>query len=142
MAEIEFYRAGVKLEGTGYGSPGSWANSGSTFDKALDGDRKHIFNGPAPKGNYVGIDTTAIGNKIRYLPLAGYTARMVGGVFEGTNGDPVAGPYSSIYTITTAPPAGWSEVPVSLGSYRYLRYRGAPGSYCTVGEIRVLPSRS
>jgi len=25
---------------------------------------------------------------------------------------------------------------VSLGSYRYLRYRGAPGSYCTLVEIQ------
>jgi len=82
VVEIQFYRAGVKLEGTGYGSPGSWANSGSTFDKALDGDVNTYFNGPAPDGNYVGLDTAAIANKIRYLPLPGYTARMVGGVFE------------------------------------------------------------
>ena len=72
---------------------------------------------------------------IRYLPLAGYAARMVGGVFEGTNGDPVAGLYTPIYKITAVPPAGWSQVPVSLGSYRYLRYRGAPGTYSTVAEI-------
>ena len=47
------------MEGTGYGSPGSWANDEATFDKALDGDMNTIFNGPAPDGNYVGIDTAA-----------------------------------------------------------------------------------
>ena len=135
VAEIEFYRAGVKLLGTGYGTAGSWLNRGSTFDKALDGNANTYFSAPTATGNYVGIDTAVSGNKIRYLPLAGYTGRMVGGVFEGTNGDPVTGPYSPIYTIATAPPAGWSEVQVSLGSYRYLRYRGAPGSYCVVAEI-------
>ena len=72
VVEIQFYRAGVKLEGTGYGSPGSWVNGGSTFDKALDGDSNTYFNGPAPVGNYVGLDTAAIANKIRFLPLAGY----------------------------------------------------------------------
>jgi hypothetical protein len=59
LAEIEFYRAGIKLEGTGYGSPGSWVDSGSTFDKGLDGDVNTYFDGPAPDGNYVGIDTAA-----------------------------------------------------------------------------------
>ena len=72
---------------------------------------------------------------IRYRPLTGFTERMVGGVFEGTDGDPVTGPYIPIYTIKTTPPTGWSEVHVSLGSYRYLRYRGAAGSYCLVAEI-------
>ncbi len=137
VMEIEFYRAGVKLEGTGYGSPGSWANRRRLHVRqgARRGYQYTFSNGPAPDGNYVGIDTAAIANKIRFLPRAGYTARMVGGVFEGTDGNPVTGPYTPIYTITTTPPEGWSEVPVSLGSYRYLRYRGAPGSYCNVMEI-------
>ena len=86
VVEIQFYRAGVKLEGTGYGSPGSWVNSGATFDKALDVDVNTHFNGPAPDGNYVGLDTAAIANKIRFLPLAGYTARMVGGSLKEPTG--------------------------------------------------------
>jgi hypothetical protein len=73
---------------------------------------------------------------IRYLPFAGYAARMKGAVFKGTNGDPVAGPYAPICTIKSTPPTGWSEVRASLGGYRHLRYGGAAGSYCTVAEIQ------
>jgi hypothetical protein len=64
-------------------------------------------------------------DKNRYYPRARYGDRMVGGVFEGTNtnGNPVIGTYTTIYTVTNNPPTAWSEVSASLGSYRYLRYR-------------------
>ena len=137
VVEIQFYRAGGKLEGTGYGSPGSWVNSGSTFDKALDGDSNTFFNGPAPDGNYVGIDTSgAVSNgKIRFYPRRDHTDRMIRGVFEGTNGDPVNGPYDAIYTIASNPPLDWNEVSVDLKDYRYLRYRGPTDSFGNVAEI-------
>jgi hypothetical protein len=57
VAEIEFYRNGAKLTGTGFGTPGSWSNLGNTFAKALDGDVKTYFDGPVSDGNYVGIAT-------------------------------------------------------------------------------------
>ena len=38
VAEVGFYRNGAKLTGQGFGTSGSWSGSGSTFDKALDGD--------------------------------------------------------------------------------------------------------
>ena len=64
---------------------------------------------------------------------------MVGGVFEGTNGDPVTGPYTTIHTVASNPPLGWTElvmsVGVSLGDYRHLRYRGPNGSHGNVAEI-------
>jgi PA14 domain/Fibronectin type III domain/Divergent InlB B-repeat domain len=75
------------------------------------------------------------GDTIRYFPREGYNLRMVGGVFEGTNGDPVTGPYSTIHTISTTPSSNWTSVGVSLGSYRYLRYRGPNGSHANVAEI-------
>jgi formylglycine-generating enzyme required for sulfatase activity len=84
---------------------------------------------------------TGPGDKIRFYPRSGYANRMVGGVFEGTHEDPVNGPYRTIYTVTSNPPDGWSEVSVSLvddrglGNYRYLRYRGPNGSYGNVSEI-------
>lgn len=79
--------------------------------------------------NYRGVD------QIRSYPRSNFTRRMVGGVFEGTNGDPTTGSYTKIYTITTNPPLAWTEVNVSLGNYRYLRYRGPNGSYGNVAEI-------
>ena len=73
---------------------------------------------------------------------------MVGGVFEGTNGDPITGPYTTLYTVTSNPPEGWSEVNVNLGhyqlsdptDYRYLRYRGPNGSHGNVAEIEFYRS--
>ena len=60
---------------------------------------------------------------------------MVGGVFEGTNGDPVTGTYTQIYKIAATPPLGWTAINVNLGNYRYLRYRATRGSHGNVAEI-------
>ena len=57
VSEIEFYRAGVKAIGPGYGTPGSWNGNGATFGKALDGSATTFFDGPTENGVYVGIDT-------------------------------------------------------------------------------------
>ena len=43
VAEIELYRDGVKLTGTGFGTPGSWNNQGNSLEKALDGNIRHLF---------------------------------------------------------------------------------------------------
>src|SRR4029077_7518575 len=94
VAEIEFYRGGVKLTGVGFGTPGSWNNQGSIFDKALDGNLATFFDSQISTGAYVGIDTSGAtsADQIRFYPRLFHTVRMVGGVFEGTNGDPVNGP--------------------------------------------------
>ena len=60
---------------------------------------------------------------------------MVGGIFEGTNGDPVDGPYVTIYTISSSPLLAWNEVSSDLKDYRYLRYRGPDDSFGNVAEI-------
>ena len=59
VAEIEFYRDGIKIKGTGFGSSGSWRNGGATFQKALDQKTNTYFDGPTADGNYVGIDRGA-----------------------------------------------------------------------------------
>ncbi len=75
-------------------------------------------------------------NGIRFYPRDGVaTTKMIGGIFEGTNGNPVVGPYTAIYTIAANPPQNWSAVNANLGSYRYLRYRAPNGSYGNVAEI-------
>ena len=57
VAEIEFYRNGAKIKGTGYGTTGSYRNRGATFSKALDANISTYFDGPTANGNYVGIIT-------------------------------------------------------------------------------------
>ena len=89
-----------------------------------------------------------LNDKIRFYPRSGWTERMVGGVFEGTHGDPVTGPYRTLYTVTNNPPAGWSEANVSLvddrlsdaPQYRYLRYRSPNNGYGNVAEIEFYRS--
>ncbi len=55
VAEIEFYRNGIRVTGADYGTRGSWNNNGKTSQKALDGDVHTRFDGPSPNGTYVGI---------------------------------------------------------------------------------------
>ena len=83
----------------------------------------------------VAVASVGAGDQIRFYPRLFHTARMVGGVFEGTNGDPVNGPYETIYTISSSPPLAWNEVSADLKDYRYLRYRGPDDSYGNVAEI-------
>jgi hypothetical protein len=136
VAEIEFYRDGTKLDGVPFGTPGSWYDSGNTLDKALDRNLDTFFDAPIATGAYVGISVPETPNgKIRFHPRLYHTARMAGGVFEGTNGDPINGPYETIYTISTNPSPAWNEVVADLKDYRYLRYRGPENSWGNVAEI-------
>ena len=59
VAEIEFYRKGLKVRGVGFGTPGAWNNNGNTFARALDGNVGTRFDGPTANGVYVGVDTKA-----------------------------------------------------------------------------------
>ncbi len=70
IGEIEFYRNGKKLSGTGFGTEGSWGNHpDETYEKALDGDISTFFNGPEGKHAYVGIDTLKVSANARTLTV-------------------------------------------------------------------------
>ena len=56
IAELEFYSGSTKLTGTGFGTAGSWNNSGNTFSKALDGSVSTFFDAPSADGNFIGLD--------------------------------------------------------------------------------------
>ena len=85
------------------------------------------------RASYAG-GTTGGAEKIRYYPRSGFGWRMVGGVFEGSNGNKNTGPYTPLYTVSTEP-SGWTEVDASLGGFRYLRYRSPSGGFCNVAEV-------
>jgi len=81
------------------------------------------------------VSAAAITN-IRYYPRSSWAARMNGGVFEGTNGDPATGQYTTFYTITSSPTDGqWTEVTslAGMNGFRYVRYRAS--GFCNVAEI-------
>ncbi len=60
IAELEFDSGTgsslVKLTGTPFGTPGSYRNSGNTFDKVFDGSTATYFDAPSANGDFVGID--------------------------------------------------------------------------------------
>lgn len=56
IAEVEFYSGNTKLTGVKIGTPGSFQNSGNTFDKALDGNTNTFFDAASPDGNFMGLD--------------------------------------------------------------------------------------
>ena len=82
--------------------------------------------------------------QIRYYPRKGGAGRMTGGVFETTNGDKDAGPYTTIYTIAAQPPDGQWTVATSLSNadqgFRYIRYRAPADGYGNVAEIEFYRS--
>ena len=63
LTELEFYHDATRLTGTPFGSPGSYQNNGSTFDKVFDGNVDTFFD--APDGNPV-----EMGLELAYLPAA------------------------------------------------------------------------
>ncbi len=107
VAEVEFYRSGNKVTGTGYGTPGSWGNEPDhTYLAALDGNTETFFNGPAGKNTYVGIDSLG-------ATAAAHTLTVNGGSGTGRYDTGMS------VTITANPPpsgqhfAGWTgDIPV------------------------------
>lgn len=75
-------------------------------------------------------------DKVRFVPRnAGSMIETVndgpGSVFEGTNGDPVTGPYTIFFNPDTAHTPvenQWNEVRVNMAGYRYIRWRQVRGN--------------
>lgn len=117
---------------------GGWGGSGNTADKAYDGNTSTFYDAANGDSAYTGIDVGA-GNaatvtSIKYWARAGWTQRMIGGVFEGSN-SPTSG-YVTLGSVATASDTAWTTIVVNgAAAYRYLRYRTPPGGWCNVAEI-------
>lgn len=97
LTELEFYRNGTKLSGTGFGTPGSWNNEAHrTFAAALDGDLESYFNGPPGTNAFVGIDSAGALPSAHTLTVSGGTG---GGSYET----------GKMVTISAAAPPAGSE---------------------------------
>ncbi len=77
---------------------------------------------------------------IRYRPLTGFTERMVGGVFEGTDGDPVTGPYISHLHDQDDPANRLVGSPCEFGELPVFTLQRCRGFILRRGGDRVLPS--
>jgi len=127
----------AKLSGSAFGTTPAYA-AGNEYDKATDGDPGTFFDYANANGGYTGINLGA-GNasKISYLiftPRSGFSDRMVGGQFQGSNTGENSG-YTTLHTVNTQP-SGTTVVPLNTSTaYRYLRYVGPNGSYCNIAEM-------
>lgn len=132
-----------RLSGTPYGTSPGYETS-STFEKAFDGDPITYFLYAQPNGGYTGIDLgsghASPVSLVRFFPTKGARNldRMVGGRFEGCASGPTSG-CQTLATVATRPAFGWNELAVTdTASYRWLRYVGPDGGYCSVAEIEFI----
>jgi len=130
----------AKLTGTVIGTPGSYHNLGNTIDKVFDGSVQTFFDAPTANGNWVGLD---LGkqysiSQINYAPRFGFTSRMVGGVFQGSNDPNFKTGVVALATVIYNPEGGaYTTAVVSApGAFRYVRYLSPNGSYGNVAEIQ------
>ena len=71
----------------------------------------------------------ATGNdKVRFFPKPGEEHRLQNCIFEGTNGDRIAGPYTTFFVVPNVPSPGWSEFSVNMQGYRCVRWRDPNGT--------------
>jgi uncharacterized delta-60 repeat protein len=130
----------VALTGTIIGTTGSYQNKGNTAAKAFDGNLSTFFDAPGANGNWVGLDlgTLRYVTQISFAPRAGFTSRMVGGIFQGANTADFSSGVVNLYTVTTTPAAG-SLTTVGTGvagPFRYVRYLSPAGSYGNIAEAQ------
>jgi hypothetical protein len=131
----------TKLTGKTIGTAGSYKNSGTTIAKATDGNLSTFFDGPTANGNWVGLDfgVSKTISEIAFDPRSGYGSRMVGGKFQISTSANFSSGVTTVYTITSSPPAGVLTTfqlssPVQA---RYIRYLSPNGSYGDISEFEV-----
>jgi|GEM_PF-4060695 len=129
--------SGTKITGTSIGTEGSWNNSGTTRDKAFDGNILTDFD--APIGNaWTGLSLSS-GHRItgiRYYPRRKSANRMVGGKFQGSNTADFSSGVVDLATITVEPLYNWNCVQVTnTSSFAYIRYVGPDGGHGNVAEV-------
>jgi len=124
------------LTGTISGSA-PWANDPAyDANKVFDGNTETFFAPDAATGAFAQIDlgTTLAGrvSTLRFLARSGFSGRMNGGVFQGSNNGTS---WTTLHTLSNDPGAAWQQVSVSDSTfYRYLRYQN-PSNLADVAEV-------
>ena len=131
------------LSGVVIGSPGAWNNGTvDTKEKAFDGNLATAYDALNPTGDWTGIDLGPGNSKvitaIRFCPRANSLARMVGGVFQGSNTADFSGSPVTLASVTVLPLGGvYTTLEVDQSTpFRYLRYLGPRDAHCNVAEVR------
>ncbi len=131
----------TQLTGTAIGTAGSYANGGNTIARAVDNSVTTFFDGPTANGDWVGLDlgSAKTVSTIKYAPRAGWTTRMLGGIFQASNSATFSTGVVNLATVTTTPVAG-ALTTVTLATpvtYRYYRYLAPAGSYGDIAEFEL-----
>ena len=130
---------GAKLTGTAFGATPFWANDPAFgFEKAFDGNTTTFYNYSLSSGGYVGLQfpEPRIVTRARYFARPGFN-RMVGGKFQGSNTSRTEG-FVDLHTIPAPLTAGWAEVELPAGEWRYIRYFGPSGGQGEVSELEFI----
>ena len=132
-----------QLTGAVIGSPGSWNNGTvNTKDKVFDGNLSTAYDALNSTGDWAGLDLGSGNAKvitaIRYCPRTNFTARMVGGIFQGSNTADFSGNPVTLATVTLVPATGiLTTIAVDEPTaFRYVRYIGPTDSYCNAAEVQ------
>ncbi|HEX8312010.1 MAG TPA: putative Ig domain-containing protein, partial [Chthoniobacteraceae bacterium] len=123
------------LTGSATGSAPASGDTNFSAEKAFDANTATAF-APAATGGFTQLDLgagrSARVTTLRYFPRAGFESRMNEGRFEGS---PDGATWTTLASITLAPPAGWQALSVGdTGLYRFLRYIH-PTGLADVAEI-------
>jgi hypothetical protein len=74
---------------------------------------------------------------IRYYPRTGWSARMIGGVFQGSNAADFSNPVALAAVPTTPVEGIYTTLAVNnTASFHYLRYLSPNGGHCNVAEVQ------
>lgn len=141
---VEVTATPVQLSGAAVGAGGSWsANNASDYSKATDNNVATFFD-PATTPAWTGLDLGAAKTitRVEFYPRAGFTDRMLGGKFQGSNTADFSSGVVDLGTITATPPDNqWTGFNLSTaGSFRYVRYLAASAQWCNVAELRFFGS--
>ncbi|MGZ0657457.1 PA14 domain-containing protein [Coraliomargarita sp. W4R72] len=123
-----------------FGLDPSW-NSGSEFDKALDGDASTYYDYAYDAvESYVGLDfgAQAIPVEIHFTARKGFSRRMIGGQFQASSESTTAG-FETIYEISSDPGEEAQVVTLSTSAeYRYYRYLAPADAYGNIAEFSIV----
>ncbi|MES2476574.1 MAG: autotransporter-associated beta strand repeat-containing protein [Verrucomicrobiota bacterium] len=128
------------VTGTVIGSVSAWNNGTDTRDKAFDSNTGTAYDALNPTGDWTGLDLTTARTiaAIRFFPRTNFTARMVGGVFQGSNTADFSTGVVTLAAVSIVPPTGiYTTLAVDHPTaFRYVRYLGPANSHCNVAEIQ------